>query len=118
MSYNDARTAVFHQRPARWTAIAPNAYRYGMVISGSFAATGLLLLALHLARPGLLRSVVQADTQMWWFLPWVTADTLDPDGLYQRAHRLAVVVGLVVLTAMNLALFAVPYADVLTSGFR
>ena len=106
------------KRPARWTAIAPDAYRYGMVISGSFAATGLLLLALHLARPGLLRGVVQAVTQMWWFLPWVTADTLDPDGPYHRAYRLAAVVGLVVLTAMNLALFVVPYADVLAGGFR
>lgn len=89
-----------------------NAYCYGMVISGTFAVMGLLLVALHLARPDLLRRSVAADTQLWWFLPWVSEDTLDPDGRYQRLHRRAVVATVSMWTVTNLVLFALPYAAI------
>lgn len=83
-----------------------------MVTAGLFAVTGLLLLALHLCRPDLLRWLVAADTQLWWFLPWVTADMLDPEGAYQRRHRRAAVIALTSLTSLSLVLFALPYAGV------
>lgn len=81
-----------------------------MATAGLFAVTGLLLLALHLARPELLRWLVSADTQMWWFMPWVTPEMMDPEGTYQRRHRRAVVLGLTSLTTLSLVLFALPYA--------
>lgn len=82
-----------------------------MVTAGLFSVTGLLLLALHLARPDLLRWLVAADTQLWWFMPWVTPAMLDPDGTYQRRHRRAVVIALSSLTALSLAAFVLPYAQ-------
>lgn len=91
-----------------------DAYCYRMVISGAFAVMGLLLTALHLARPDLLRRVVAADTQLWWFLPWVSNDTLDPDGRYQRIHRRAVVAAVSMWTVTNLVLFSLPYAATVT----
>ncbi|MGE3855479.1 MAG: hypothetical protein AB7G21_00830 [Dehalococcoidia bacterium] len=82
-----------------------------MVTAGLLSVTGLLLLALHLARPDVLRWLVAADTQLWWFMPWVTPEMLDPDGAYQRRHRRAVVVALSSLTALSLAAFVIPYAQ-------
>lgn len=80
-----------------------------MEIAGAFSVAGLLLLAFHLARPDVLRWIVDADTRLWWFMPWVTRDMLDPDGTYQRVHRRAVIAGLSFLTGLSLFLFALPY---------
>ncbi|MEI7926651.1 MAG: hypothetical protein WCI61_10770 [Chloroflexota bacterium] len=85
-----------------------------MVIEGIFAVMGLLLLALHLARPGVLRWIVLAETQLWRFLPWVKGDMLDPDGRYQRVMRAGVVTGISMLTVMSLVLFIAPYTDELS----
>jgi hypothetical protein len=84
-----------------------------METAGAFSVTGLLLLAFHLARPDVLRWIVDADTRLWWFMPWVTRDMLDPDGTYQRIHRRTVVAGVAFLTALSLVLFAAPYAGAL-----
>jgi len=81
-----------------------------MVTAGAFSVMGLLLLALHLARPDLLRWLVAADTQLWWFMPWVTPAMLDPEGTYQRRHRRTAVIALAGLTALSLVLFVLPYA--------
>lgn len=80
-----------------------------MVIPGTFAVMGLLLTALHLARPNLLRRLVLGDTQLASFLPWVPADALDPDSGYQRLYRRAVVAMVVGWTLVNLAVFLAAY---------
>lgn len=81
-----------------------------MEIPGAFAIIGLLTLALHVARPGLLKHLVHADTRMWGFLPWVTEAVLDPEGSYQRYHRRVTVVAIVGWTMVNLAIFTAAYA--------
>ena len=86
-----------------------------MVIPGAFAVMGLLLLAGHLARPGILRRLVSADTNLWWFLPWVTDDILDVEGRYQRTYRRFAVLSVSGWTVTNLALFAAPYATSVVS---
>lgn len=97
----------------RSTKCKHDAYRHAMEIAGLFAVTGLLLLAFHLARPEVLRWIVDADTRLWWFMPWVTREMLDPDGTYQRAHRRAVIAALSFLTALSTSLFVLSYVELL-----
>jgi hypothetical protein len=81
-----------------------------MAIPGSFAVIGLLLLALHLARPGLLRRLVQADVGLLVrFVPWVALDVHDEESRYQRAYRQCVVITVAGLTLLNGALFVQSY---------
>ena len=80
-----------------------------MVISGWFAVIGLIGLAIHLARPDLLRRLVHADTRLWWFMPWVSEEILDPDGTYQRLQRRLAITATVGWTIANLALFILAY---------
>jgi hypothetical protein len=72
---------------------------------------GLLLTALHLARPHLLRRLVNGDTQIASFLPWLPADALDPDSGYQRLHRRVVIALIVGWTLVNFAVFVASYTD-------
>ena len=80
-----------------------------MVILGTFAVIGLLSLALHVAKPHVLRTLVLEETRLWWFMPWVTERVLDPDEAYQRAYRRVAVAAITMFTAANLALFAASY---------
>lgn len=80
-----------------------------MITPGVFAATGLLLVALHVARPDLLRRLVDADTRLWWFVPGMTMEALDVEGRYQRLYRRVAVAAVATWTLLNLALFALSY---------
>ena len=80
-----------------------------MITAGALAVTGLLAIAIHLARPDLLRRLIDADARLWAFMPGITAEALDAESRYQRLYRRVAVVAVVAWTLLNLTLFALPY---------
>ena len=82
-------------------------------MAGVFAVTGLLLLALHLARPDALRGLVQTDARLWSFLPWADSDWLDPESKYQRMYRRFAVAALTAWILVNLGLFVLSYTPLM-----
>ena len=76
-----------------------------MLMPGAFAVSGLLLLALHFARPDLLSRLVDADARLSCLVPGVPAEALDVDGRFQRIYRRLAVASISGWTLVNLALF-------------
>jgi hypothetical protein len=80
-----------------------------MLMPGAFAVAGLLLLALHLARPAILHRLIHADTQLLRRVGWLPDDLLLPDGPYERAYRVGAVGVLITWTVANVLIFAASY---------
>lgn len=80
-----------------------------MLMPGAFAVSGLLLLALHFARPDLLNRLVETDARLSCLVPGVPAEALDIDGRFQRVYRRIAVASISGWTLVNLALFALAY---------
>jgi hypothetical protein len=70
---------------------------------------GLLLLALIVARPGVLGALIRFDVSLWASMPWVPPDWFEEEGRYQRTYRRVLVSMMVAWTLVNLALFALGY---------